>query len=366
MKRTGLVLALVAVLGLTAGFASAAVRPDGSVGYLTEPSDRQPLDVAGDYLRANLDALGLVAGDLDGVIVTDHYGTQHNGVTHIYLRQTLDGVQVINANLSINVAGDGRIINYGGRFFGDLAGNVNAVSPRLTPEQAILAAAAHVGLPSEAELMHLSSEAGRDMGSLFEAPVLSIEQIPVRLRYFGQDSGELRLVWETRLRLPNGQHWWTVWVDAHSGRALEKADWIARDSYKVFAYPRESPNDGPQTLEVDPAHPVGSPFGWHDTDGAPGEEFTDTRGNNVEAQEDQDANNIPGDRVDGGPNLVFDIDFQPELQPADNIEQAIVNLFYWNNVTHDLMYLYGFDEAAGNFQTNNYGNGGNERRPRAG
>ncbi|MQA26568.1 MAG: tryptophan--tRNA ligase [Micromonosporaceae bacterium] len=31
---------------------------------------------------------------------------------------------------------------------------------------------------------------------------------------------------------------------------------------------------------------------------------------------------------------------------------------YWNNVTHDVTYRYGFDEAAGNFQTNNYGRGG--------
>jgi extracellular elastinolytic metalloproteinase len=27
---------------------------------------------------------------------------------------------------------------------------------------------------------------------------------------------------------------------------------------------------------------------------------------------------------------------------------------------HDLFYAYGFDEQAGNFQTNNFGNGGKE------
>ena len=36
----------------------------------------------------------------------------------------------------------------------------------------------------------------------------------------------------------------------------------------------------------------------------------------------------------------------------------MTNLFYWNNVIHDLHYLYGFNEAAGNFQQNNYGKGG--------
>ncbi len=36
----------------------------------------------------------------------------------------------------------------------------------------------------------------------------------------------------------------------------------------------------------------------------------------------------------------------------------MTNLFYWNNVVHDVIHGYGFDEAAGNFQVNNYGNGG--------
>ena len=36
----------------------------------------------------------------------------------------------------------------------------------------------------------------------------------------------------------------------------------------------------------------------------------------------------------------------------------VTNLFYWNNIVHDVTHGYGFDEAAGNFQVNNYGNGG--------
>jgi len=361
--KQGFVFALVAALGLVAVAAPAAVHPDGSVGYLSGPADGAPIDIALGYLNSNPAELGLVAGDLNGVVVPDQYRTKHNGLTHIYLRQTVDGVEVINANLSINVASDGRIVNYGGRFFGDLNGAVNARAPQLAPEDAIVVAARHVGLPTETEISLVTSEAGRDMGSLYLSPTLSIEEIPVRLRYFGLDSGELRLVWETRLRLPSGDHWWTVWVDAQSGEALEEVDWVSHDSYNVFAYPKESPLDGPQTLEVDPAHPIGSPFGWHDTDGVPGAEFTDTRGNNVEAQEDLDANNIPGNRPNGGPNLVFDFDFDPGLSPEDNLLQATTNLFYWNNVTHDLMYLYGFDEPSGNFQVNNFGLGGNGGDP---
>ena len=34
------------------------------------------------------------------------------------------------------------------------------------------------------------------------------------------------------------------------------------------------------------------------------------------------------------------------------------NLYFTNNLTHDVLYRYGFDEASGNFQVNNYGHGG--------
>jgi len=39
-------------------------------------------------------------------------------------------------------------------------------------------------------------------------------------------------------------------------------------------------------------------------------------------------------------------------------DPAITNLFYYNNMMHDVWYQYGFDEESGNFQENNYGNGG--------
>lgn len=115
-----------------------------------------------------------------------------------------------------------------------------------------------------------------------------------------------------------------------------------------------------QALLVEPADPIASPFGWHDTDGATGPESTLTVGNNVRAQEDLDANNSGGLQPDGGPSLLFDFPADPDLDPLEgtNLEAGIVNLFTAANLLHDLTYHYGFDEAAGNFQENNYGRGG--------
>lgn len=135
---------------------------------------------------------------------------------------------------------------------------------------------------------------------------------------------------------------------------------LSGSSYRVFPEPMRSPYDGARTLESEPwmSNPNASPFGWHDTDGSPGPEFTITRGNNVWAQEDRDGNNEPGYAPDGGAGLTFDFPLDLSQQPVTYQDAAITNLFYWNNLCHDFLYQYGFDEQSGNFQQNNYGNGG--------
>lgn len=48
------------------------------------------------------------------------------------------------------------------------------------------------------------------------------------------------------------------------------------------------------------------------------------------------------------------------IEPNDYVNASITNLFYWNNIIHDLFYHYGFDEQSGNFQENNFNRGGKE------
>jgi len=186
---------------------------------------------------------------------------------------------------------------------------------------------------------------------------VSRDDIPVKLVYVVAD-GSPRLAWNVVVRTPDGRHWWNLYVDAVDGRVLRQNDWIAHDTYDVFPPPLMSPDEGPQSTEVAPADATASPFGWHDTDGIAGGEFTDTRGNNVFAQEDTDANDAGGLRPDGSASLDFPFFFDPTLQPSNYIDASVSHLFYWNNILHDVLYQYGFDEPAGNFQSNNYGNGG--------
>src|SRR5690606_2948567 len=82
--------------------------------------------------------------------------------------------------------------------------------------------------------------------------------------------------------------------------------------------------------------------------------------NNVHAYTDtnNDNNPDPGSDPDGGAGLVFDFPLDLNQSPSAYRQAAVTNLFYWNNVIHDVLWRHGWDEAAGNFQVNNYGNGG--------
>lgn len=55
---------------------------------------------------------------------------------------------------------------------------------------------------------------------------------------------------------------------------------------------------------------------------------------------------------------VFDSEWSSDLQPKENKDASSIQIFYLVNKLHDIFYRYGFTEAAGNFQHDNFGRGG--------
>ncbi|MEK7257420.1 MAG: M36 family metallopeptidase, partial [Bacteroidota bacterium] len=143
--------------------------------------------------------------------------------------------------------------------------------------------------------------------------------------------------------------------------------------YNIFPLPIESPAYGTRSLKlgIDIIDATASPYGWHDTN-VPGAvpEFGYTKGNNAYAfyapagaATEPLAVAIVRDPITGlflTGNVPWpgDLDFNythdlDEPLGTAFIEDAVTNLFAWNNICHDVYYLYGFDEAAGNFQATN-------------
>ena len=116
LRRGGLVLVFASfVLG---GQVIGASRP---ARFLTGPSSGDPVEIAQRFVAENRASYRLEASDLSDQIVESRYVSRNNGVTHVYLHQRLEGIEVYNAVLNVNVARDGRIINVGNRFVTGLA-----------------------------------------------------------------------------------------------------------------------------------------------------------------------------------------------------------------------------------------------------
>ena len=99
---------------------------------------------------------------------------------------------------------------------------------------------------------------------------------------------------------------------------------------------------------------LASPGGWIGSS-------NETRGNNVDAHLDLNADNeadIPRPMGVGTSPVMFNFGLDLRLGPETYREAAVTNLFYWCNVIHDRLYGLGFTETAGNFQKDNLGRGG--------
>ena len=346
--------------------------------------------VVNSYLQNNRSEFALESQDISDVSIVSQSFSKSLKAENVYVEQRYQGIKVFNSS-SPFVIKDGQVVSAKVSFVDNLAAKVNVTSPSVSAVQAVSKAAAALGLEAPSNLNLLETVANNSY--IFSNGSISMENIPVQLVYqTNENTSSLKLAWDLSIYLLDASHYYSVRIDAVTGELIATDDWVvscamgetahshnngtsilasqytrpdaveiaaAGPSYRVFPVPVESPTHGSDELVLDPADPTASPFGWHDNDGVPGAEFTYTRGNNVIAQDDVNGNNGAGSRPDGGADLEFDFPFGLPQPPANYLDAAITNLFYMNNMIHDITYHYGFDEASGNFQINNYGNGGN-------
>jgi len=337
-------------------------------GFLSGPASGQPLDLVTSYLKAHGADFGLTGDDVSRMAVTDQYSDTKTGTTHIYLQQGLDGLKVVDQDLTATVARDGSIVAIYGKFdpaLGTLPSAATPPAPALDVLAAVHDAAAGLGIAdSGAAVVVTTPAAGVDQFQTLSAPGISKDPIQARLQYTVGADGTASLGWKVVVQTPDHKHWYDAAVDGTTGKLVKSADWVDQytDSYNVYAQNTpgtQGPTFGPRTIVQNPADPVASPSGWHDTTANNTVQYTTARGNNVQAHEDHAANNSDtGFSPDGGAKLNFDFPVDFTLDPTKYVSAAVTNEFYWVNVEHDIWYQYGFDEAAGNFQANNFGHGG--------
>ena len=351
-----------------------------------------PMEQALRFIEQNHAEWGLNAEDIDNLQVSDMYKTQHNGVTHIYFNQAINNTPIYNAIAGVHITEDGQAYMAGHRLIAEASSKVVSSARAITPAQALMAATQHLGIENAA-IKPINDETESGDATVFSGSNFSRSDITVKPCYVMTSNGKLSSAWDLAIDDNRNPDYWSLRVDASTGKVADQTNWTnycefdhdhsgscgsnahdvrtsfqpveaataaaASGSYRVFALPAESPTHGPHVLVTNPHLPGSSPFGWHDVDGSGTPNYTITRGNNVHAYPDlNDNDQSTGGEPDGGPSLVFDEPYDGSTAPIDQLETAVINLFYMSNMVHDVAYIFGFDEEAGNFQANNFGNGG--------
>lgn len=356
MRRTLVLLVLFALAAGPVGPAAAA-EPDQAVvfdaqrAHIYARSADAPLLRAGgaaaaDLLKAFLKAQGKSAATVDSLKVDAEFTSR--GVTFLRLHQEVGGLRVAGAYVRAALDARGDLVHVIENIV-DVPGGVAA--GQATAEQALAAALARVH-PGLAERPAVAARQGnvttfRQTGFFQAAP--RAERV-----LLARVSGALEEAFlvETWSRAGNLLH--QTLVD-RGGRAVASELRTANDSYNVFT---EDPGKTAQAIVAGPgAGNAESPAGWL---GAGTQLSTHISGNNVSSYLDEDANNRPdagGTPIADG-NFVAPANLALEPTTANNQAVSVQNLFYLNNVIHDILYGNGFTEATGNFQEDNFTLGG--------
>jgi subtilase family serine protease len=319
---------------VTGAVRAAAARPGTS---LSSPGRGPARTVAEQFLRARLDLLGLDPDDQRTLVASREYWTRDTGLRHVFWTQAIDGIPVFDAVVGVHLGADGSVLRV----------TSSAASGRGRRREASI----------DAE--EAAERAKADIGA--EG---TVEHIDAGLTWFPID-GRLRLAWHVIVDPGGFPQMYDILVDAESGELLLRrnrvryADGIGRVLQSPGTAVQDQRRPDPRPLGSDGTATGCPPVSNHAMQSLTSQ-FRDPAtvlgnngrlsGNNTRVfRQDPNVEGALGS-FDGAAWL-FDFPFNT----ADAAETA---LFFAANFAHDFFYDLGFDEAAGNFQMDNFGRGG--------
>ncbi|KAH7102066.1 Fungalysin metallopeptidase-domain-containing protein [Auriculariales sp. MPI-PUGE-AT-0066] len=254
---------------------------------------------------------GSAEGEQDMEIVSA-YDELH--VSHVWIRQRVAGLPVGNTLANVVQNNKGDVLSYSSNF----------VSPRQGNSFHYTRGAA--------------THAVQTLGGRHDP------NHPSTLEFYVIEGGDLQLTHSVRMHLEDG-HIVKAFVDAEDGKVHGIIDYTSHLSARVV----RSPN---KTV---------SPHGWTFAEGGK-VPAGHTLGNNAWAASlDISVNDATAknDVIKAATKFTSPdtFDYTPDLEQEPTVQQnrdaAVVNVWYLNNMAHDILYRYGFTEKSFNFQFEN-------------
>lgn len=352
------------------------------------------------FILAKAEANDYNRNDIGDIRITDMHKSTLSGLYHVYFQQYVHQLPVEDGRASVHISASEEIIHYHQNFVKNIAVFPTENSFSVSEEEALQIALEQLKMtkPQSSEHnLHKQTE-------------------KAKLTYVKSANEQYVLAWELMLEADDFGKAWMIWIDAQNGQEIKKESLqvkchfghrssskntkedkkcvtvLKRDQpnfwdsncvnsfdgqYNAFHYPLESPLYGGRSLKsgLEIINGTASPNGWHTENGIT---YNYTRGNNTYAaylpagppvlglpiaspitRDPVTGTYLSGNVPQPADNLNFNYSNDLETITATSfLEDAITNAFVWGNICHDVFHLYGFDEAAGNFQAYNItGNG---------
>ncbi len=293
-------------------------------------------------------AMFTVAGS-DEVVLRAAKPRRIGGLTQVRFKQVINDVAVWGGDIAVALNDKQAVVEV---LAGELVAATRLVGQQSLPESdAVILAARYGGaeIPERVEAKASPSSEWR----YYSNANFPGSPTTVQLVAFPESAVSARLAYRVFMRTGETAEY-ELLLSAEDGSLLYRASTAARmASARIW---RTSPKDGDREL-------VDFPDGWL------AEDATVTTGNNADVFLDRNDDSEPDDEMlenlEGGrassETRVFDFpagDVTSNQSPLDFAAAAVTNVFWTINSAHDYFYALGFDEPAGNFQTDNFGRGG--------
>ncbi len=366
------------------------------------------------YALQRKDQFHIVQKDVESMFVTFSYTDKTTGIQHAYATQKINGLTVTNTSFSLHTLGNAQSAT--NKLIALSSYKIPSASVTTDAKSAVITLLNAIKYSGTEALTLKQAEKGSDKYTIFSRNNSSIWDVPCRLVYYNdQRLKKLTTAWEIQMMDAYKAHYWLVYIDASTGKIIERKDMIIHcnfgggitdatanermlpapspeesianyqqstedvgnsiqtlpsNKYRIYNLPYESPIDPGAThqLVTKGGDTLASPDGWHKVGNTI--TYNYTHGNNVWAFQDPSPTPeggvpsadptrtaFPTNTIGGVYPLtepfVFDYPLYLNTQPPVYQNAAIVNLFFWNNLMHDVSYYFGFDEASGNFQESN-------------
>jgi subtilase family serine protease len=329
-------------------------------GALSAPARGQARGIARAFLVSQADALGLEPSDLATLVPEREYVTAASGVRHVFWAQVVDGIPVFDATVSLHLAADGSVLRINSsaasardrqrQILIDAADAVRRAAADIRPEAVVDGRVTRAATGNDRRMAFARGPFARDVEA-------SLVWIPV--------AGRLRLAWRVLVEPEGLPQAYDVIVDAETGEI------VLRQNRVKYAEGRGRVIQSAATASAESRRPDPQPFGNDGTAAGcppisnhlvqdlavpfrnPATVLDNTgrlSGNNAHVF--RRANLVEGAMgTFDGTGWTFDF-------PFNSADAAETMLFFTTNFAHDFFYDLGFDEAAGNYQVDNFGLGG--------